>query len=303
MVDVNRSAEMQVFVRVVENGGFAAAGRVSGMTASAVSKLVGRLENRLGARLVHRSTRKMAVTPEGAAFYERAVRILADIAEAERMAGAGEAAAGRVRLSTSASYANAVLFPILPEFLAAYPDVVVDVGVTDDLVDLVEHRVDVAVRAGRLAESRLIARRLGATRMVIVAAPGYLETVSIPSHPNDLRNHNLLGLCKDGTVLPWPFQVDGERVELPVRGNAVTGNGDGLRRLAIAGAGLARLARFTVQTDIAEGRLVPVLEEAVTGDELIFHAVYLGQQAPLPGRVRALLDFLFAHGRIPDPEA
>lgn len=176
-VEANRSGEMEVFVRVVEEGGFSAAARAARMTPSAVSKLVARLEGRLGARLVNRSTRALQLTPEGCAFYERATRILADIEDAERRAGAGEQPVGRIRLNTSASYATHVLAPVLPEFLERHPGVTLDLVQTDAVVDLLAERTDVAVRAGPLKSSRLVARKLGETGMVIVGAPAYLAQI------------------------------------------------------------------------------------------------------------------------------
>ena len=169
-LDVNRSGEMEVFVRVVELGGFSPAARTFRMTPSAVSKLIARLEARLGARLVSRSTRKLQLTPEGCAFYERAARILADLDEAERRAGTGEQATGLIRVNTSASYATHVLVNILADFLALHPGITLDLVQTDLVVDLLAERTDVAVRAGPLKSSSLIARKLGETGMTIVAA-------------------------------------------------------------------------------------------------------------------------------------
>src|SRR5690606_14942561 len=151
----NRSGEMEVFVRVVELGGFSHAARALQMTPSAVSKLIARLEARLGARLLNRSTRQLQLTPEGCAFYERATRILADLEDAERAVGVGEQAVGRVRINTSASYFNHVLAPVLPQFIALYPGVSLDIVQTDAVVDLLAERTDVAIRAGPLKSSSL----------------------------------------------------------------------------------------------------------------------------------------------------
>src|SRR5260370_3605495 len=154
--DVNRSGEMEVFVRVVELGGFSAAGGAARMTRSGVSKLVARLEARLGARLINRSTRKLQLTPEGCAFYERGTRILADLAEAEQAVAASERPTGRVRLNINASFGTHILAPLVPEFRARHPGVTLDIVQTDVVVDLLEERTDVAVRAGPLHTSRLL---------------------------------------------------------------------------------------------------------------------------------------------------
>ncbi|MFY0734324.1 MULTISPECIES: LysR family transcriptional regulator [Aurantimonas] len=297
--DANRFAEMEVFATVVERGGFSAAARVSGMSASAVSKLVARLEARLGTRLVHRTTRRFQLTPEGQGFYERAVGILADLSDAERAAGAGERPAGRVRLNSSASYISHVLAPILPDFLARYPEIGLDIVQTDQVVDLVAERTDIAIRAGPMPSSNLMARKLGQTRMMIVAAPGWVARHGLPRTIADLEAHERLGFGYARAMKGWPLRSDaGEDVTLPTLGRVQINDGEGLRRLALAGVGPARLAAFTIRADIAEGRLVPLLEDANPGDKEAFHAVFIGQSASLPARARALLDFLAEHGQV-----
>jgi DNA-binding transcriptional LysR family regulator len=296
--ETNRSGEMEVFVYVVERGGFSAAARVCHMTPSAVSKLVARLEARLGARLVNRSTRAFQLTPEGCAFYERATRILADMEDAERAAGAGEQPVGRIRLNTSASYANHILAKILPEFLERYPGVTLDLVQTDMVVDLLAERTDVAVRAGPLKSSSLVARKLGDTALIIVASPLYLARFGEPTTIEDLERHNRLGFGYARTVDGWPMRKGAENIVIPAVGRVQASDGEGLRRLALAGVGLARLASFTVREDIAAGRLAPVLEHLNPGDREAFHAIHVGQGGPSPSRVRALLDFLAERGRV-----
>jgi DNA-binding transcriptional LysR family regulator len=296
--EINRSGEMEVFVRVVEQGGFSAAARVCRMTPSAVSKLVARLEARLRTRLVNRSTRAFQLTPEGCAFYERATRILADIEDAERSAGAGEQPVGRIRLNTSASYITHVLARILPEFLRRYPGISLDLVQTDLVVDLLAERTDVAVRAGPLKSSSLVARKLGDTAMVVVGAPAYLARFGEPRTAEDLDAHHRLGFGYVRTVDGWPMEKDGRTIVVPTVGPVQASDGEALRRLALGGVGLARLAGFSVREDLAAGRLVPVLEHLNPGDREAFHAIHVGQGGPLPSRVRALLDFLAERGTI-----
>ncbi|MDP9809583.1 DNA-binding transcriptional LysR family regulator [Rhizobium tibeticum] len=293
--DINRSGEMEVFVRAVELGGFTAAARACRMTPSAVSKLVARLEARLGARLVNRSTRKLHLTPEGSAFYERSVSILADIAEAERYASAGEQAAGPIRINTSASFGHHILAPLVSDFLALHPAITLDISHTDAIVDLGEDRADVAIRAGPLKSSSLIARKLGATRKVIVASPAYLKRFGEPKSLDNLKQHRRIGFSYARSVQGWPLRHDGETVTLPITPGVQVGDGEAMRYMAVSGAGLVRLATFTVRADIEAGRLVPVLEDINPGDIEEFYAVYIGQGGPLPARVRALLDFLAEH--------
>lgn len=296
--EINRSGEMEVFVCVVERGGFSAAARACHMTPSAVSKLIARLETRLGARLVNRSTRAFQLTAEGCAFYERVTRILADITDAERLAGAGEQPVGRIRLNTSPSYATHVLAPILPEFLDRYPGITLDLVQTDKVVDLLAERTDVAVRAGPLKSSSLVARKLGDTPMIVVAAPTYLARFGQPQTIEDVERHNRLGFGYARSVDGWPLRNGAKTIIVPAVGSIQASDGEGLRRLALSGAGLARLAAFTVRDDLAAGRLVPVLEHLNPGDREAFHAIHVGQGGPLPSRVRALLDYLAERGKI-----
>jgi DNA-binding transcriptional LysR family regulator len=296
--EVNRFGEMDVFVRVVDMGGFSAAARTLRMTPSAVSKLMARLETRLGTRLLSRSTRTLQLTPEGTAFYESSLRILADLEEAERGAGAAEQPAGRIRLNTSASYGTHILTPLLPEFLALYPAISLNVVQTDAIVDLYAERTDVAVRAGPLKSSSLMARKLGTTRMVIVASPDYLARHGTPASAAELEAHNRLNFCYRRTVEGWPLKEGNKLVTVPVAGNLQASDGEALRQMAVAGVGITRLAAFTVRDDLAAGRLVPVLEAQNPGDLEDFHAVFSGQGGYLPARVRVLLDFLAERGRV-----
>jgi DNA-binding transcriptional LysR family regulator len=289
---------MQVFARVVDLGGFSPAARDLRMTPSAVSKLVARLEARLGTRLVNRSTRTLQLTAEGCALYERAVRILADIDEAERAAASGERPAGRIRINTSASYGAHALARLIPEFLSRYPQIALDIVHTDQVVDLLADRSDVAVRAGPMRSSSLVARALGESRLRLVAAPGYLARRGTPASAADLERHDRLRFGYARASEGWPLLVDGKRVTIPPAGPIQASDGEALRHLAVAGAGIARLADFTIRADLAAGRLVPVLEALDPGESEAFHAVYVGQGGPLPARVRALLDFLAEHGRI-----
>ena len=296
--EVNRSGEMEVFVQVVARGGFSAAARGVGMTPSAVSKLVARLEARLGTRLINRSTRVFKLTAEGCIFFERATRILADIGDAERITSAGEVPSGRLRLSTSASYATHVLAAILPEFMERYPGITIDIVQSDLVVDLLEDRMDVAVRAGPLKSSSLVARKLGDTAMTIVAAPSYADRRGLPLTIEDLERHDTLGLGYTRAMVGWPMISKGVTILVPVVGRIQASDGEALRKLALGGSGIARLANFTICGDLKAGRLVPVLEEYNSRDREEFHAIHIGQRGPLPSRVRALLDFLAKQGKV-----
>jgi len=290
--EVNRSGEMEVFVRAVELGGFSLAARALRMTPSAISKLVARLERRLGARLINRSTRKLLLTSEGQAFLERAHRVLADLDEAERAVTAGAVPRGLVRVNCNVPFGLHRLLPLVPRFTAAHPEVRLDIALTDQVIDLMDERADVAIRVGSMRPSQLMARKLGQSRMAVVAAPTYLARRGVPQTPYDLDAHNCIAFNFARHVDEWSFVVDGTRVSLPARGDVVASDGEISRRLALAGQGVTRLSLFHIRPDIKAGRLVPMLEAYNPGDVEEVNVVYVGHGGRLPARVRALIDFL-----------
>jgi DNA-binding transcriptional LysR family regulator len=283
---------MEVFVRAVELGGFSLAARALRMTPSAISKLVARLERRLGARLINRSTRKLLLTSEGQAFLERAHRVLADLDEAERAVTAGAVPRGLVRVNCNVPFGLHRLLPLVPRFTAAHPEVRLDIALTDRVIDLMDERADVAIRVGSMRPSQLMARKLGQSRMAVVAAPTYLARRGVPQTPYDLDAHNCIAFNFARHVDEWSFVVDGTRVSLPARGDVVAGDGEISRRLALAGQGVTRLSLFHIRPDIKAGRLVPMLEAYNPGDVEEVNVVYVGHGGRLPARVRALIDFL-----------
>ena len=291
-IETNRSGEMEVFVRAVELGGFSAAARAFRMTPSAVSKLVARLEARLGTRLINRSTRKLQLTSEGCAFYERSVRVLAALDEAERQAGNGTTPRGRVRVNTNIPFGLHCLLPRVPDFRALHPEVSLDIALTDAVIDLLDERADVAIRVGPLRASGLIARKLGQSRMAVVASPAYLERHGTPLTLAELERHQRIGFNFVRARGGWPFLGPGGVKAVPAVGDVQVSDGEAARILALAGAGLARLALFHVGADLAAGRLRAVLEDLNPGDAEDVHAVFLGQGGHLPARVRAFIDFM-----------
>jgi DNA-binding transcriptional LysR family regulator len=293
--DVNRSGELEAFVQIVDRGSFSAAARVLGMTPSAISKLVGRLEARLGVQLLQRSTRKLQLTAEGQLFHERGRRVLADLEEAERSAAVGAEPRGRVAVNASVSFTHHVLVPLLPALLQQHPQLTLDLALTDRVVDLMDERADIAIRWGPLPSSELVARRLGQTAQLIVASPAYLAQHGTPRTPQALEGHRMLDFSYRRRVPGWPLKLQGRTVELlPVRAHLRASDGEALRQMALAGLGLARLSRYHVQADLEAGRLVALLERYNPQDIAPIHAVYLGRVETLPARVRAVLDFLVA---------
>jgi DNA-binding transcriptional LysR family regulator len=293
----HRSGEMAVFVAVAESGSFSAAARRLNLTPSAVSKLVGRIEERLGMPLFSRSTRRLGLTAEGVLYLDRAQRILSDIDEAERLisSGAGTVPRGRLRVSSTVGFGEACLLPLVPHFLARYPQVELDVSLTDTVIDLVDERTDVAIRTGALRDSSLKARKLMAGRRMIVASPDYLAHRGLLEKPQDLIAHNCLRFNFRRGPAEWPFRdpLTDEVYTVAITGNAWGNSGLVLRHYALAGLGLARLGAFHVAQDVADGRLIPVLEMHNAGETEEIHAVYVGHDH-LAVRIRAFIDFLVA---------
>jgi DNA-binding transcriptional LysR family regulator len=288
----NRAGEMMVFVRVVEAGSFSEAARQMHMTPSTVSKLIARLENRLGIRLVERSTRRLALTNEGQFYYERSQTLLADLDETEQqIAEGGAQAEGCVRVSSSVSFGSAALEPVLPAFWAAYPKIVIDLSLSDEVVDLYLDRTDVAIRVGRLPDSNLTARKIGDTRRCIVASPAYLARWGTPKAPEDLVHHNCLGFNFRRANPVWPMREGGRIVERMLSGSLMTNNAETIRRMAIAGVGIGRIAEYHVRGPIARGDLVELLADSAISASDEIHALFRGGQR-VPARVRAFLDFV-----------
>lgn len=287
----NRAGEMMVFVRVVEAGSFSEAARLLLMTPSTVSKLIARLEARLGVRLLERSTRRLVLTGEGQFYYERSQALLAQLDETEQqIAQGGAEAEGLIRVTSSVTFGVAALEPILPDFLAAYPGIVVDLSLSDDVVDLYLDRTDVAIRVGKLQDSNLMARRIGETRRRIVASPDYLARHGTPLTPEDLVRHNCLGFNFRRAKPVWPMREGGRIVERMLSGTLLANNGETLRRMAVAGVGVARIADYHLRAPIARGELVEILPDSDIGETDEIHALFRGAQF-LPARVRAFLDF------------
>lgn len=281
---------MEVFVRVVQEGAFSAAARSLDLTPSAISKLIARLESRLGVRLLMRTTRALTLTEEGEAYYHAALRILQEMNDAEQ-AATGGAVRGRLRVNASIPFGTMYVAPMIPAFLTRHPDVIVDLSLTDDIIDLLAQRADIAIRMGTLPDSGLIARKLGQTRRVVCAAPSYLERKGIPRLPGDLQHHECVTFNFRRTRASWPFRENGRDLEQPVSGNLLVNNGTTARQMTLAGVGISRLGFFHVAADIEAGNLVPLLEKYNPDDYEMIHAVYVGG-GHVPRRVRAFIDHL-----------
>ena len=284
--------DMVAFVRAVDRGGFSAAARDLGLTPSAVSKLVTRLEDRLGVRLLNRTTRRLALTPEGEAYFHRSQRILADIAEAEEEVGRFRAQPrGLLRVNVGTAFGMHQLVPALPDFLARHPEIQVELTLTDRLVDLIEEGADLGIRLGTLADSTLVARRICEVERVVCAAPEYLRKRGTPRKPAELRAHNCLNMANAPALRRWPFAGRDGVEHVEVSGNVSATSADALLALALRGLGVIRLSDVIVGAAIRDGRLVPLLEGVHHSEALPLHAVYPQGRHRSP-RVAAMIDFL-----------
>jgi DNA-binding transcriptional LysR family regulator len=276
---------------VVDLGSFSAAGRALDLTPSAVSRTIDRIEARLGVRLLLRSTRALTLTAEGRSYLQAARRILADLNDAEQQIADQGAPRGRLRVSAAQSHGRLCVVPLLGEFVRLYPHILVDIALTDALVDVAGGEADVAIRFGPLADSGLMARKLGETGRVIVASPDYLARSGTPRAPEDLHRHNCLNFNFRRVEPIWPFRRDGQDFSLKVKGTIEANNGETLGELAAQGVGITRVGSFSVVGEIENGRLVPLLEAYNPGDIEHIHAVFVGG-GNIPARVRVFVDFL-----------
>ncbi|CAO3381525.1 LysR family transcriptional regulator [Azospirillum argentinense] len=282
-----------VFVQVAETRSFVAAGRLLGVSASAVGKSVARLEEKLGVRLFHRSTRSVTLTAEGTLFLERSRRILAEI-EAAELELSQASAAPRGRLRVSLPLVSSLVLPVLGEFMRTYPEIELDLDFTDRMVDVIEEGFDAVVRTGEPADSRLSARRLGSFRLLLVASPDYLARRGTPRTPADLRRHACLHyrFPNSGKLESWALRQAPGEPDLQLPTSMICNNIETRVCFALQGLGIAYLPDFAIREPLADGRLETVLPDHVerTG---VFHVLWPASKHPSP-KVRALVDFLRA---------
>lgn len=289
--DTDRTRELAVFAAVVDHGSFSRAGRVLNLSPSAISRTIDRTEARLGVRLLLRTTRSLSLTAEGQAYLQAARRILKDLDDSEQQIADQGSPRGRLRVSASLSHGRLHVVPLLPEFAARYPHILVDISLTDTITDILGGEADVAVRFGKLPDSNLTARKLGEVKRVVTASPDYLARFGTPTRPEDLLSHNCLHYNFLRAETSWPFLVNGAVEWLPIRGNIEANSGETLGQLAMLGMGIVRLGEFLVDPEIQAGRLIPILQDFNPGDAEEVNAVFVGG-SNTPARVRAFVDFL-----------
>ncbi|MFM9924527.1 LysR family transcriptional regulator [Variovorax sp. H27-G14] len=263
---MDRFDAMQAFARVVETRSFTQAAETLNMSKTSVTQLVQQLEARLRVKLLNRTTRKVNVTADGAAYYERVVRLLGDMDDAETsLSTASAAPRGRLRVDVPSPLARTILVPALPAFHARYPDIQIDMGVSDRMVDLIGERVDCVLRGGELTDPSLMARRVGDLQLGVYAAPSYLARAGMPAHPGALEDthHRIVGFLWSRTGKPFPYAMQRDAERLEVRGRYVFSFDDGNAYLAagLAGLGVLWLPRYMADAHAASGELVPLFED------------------------------------------
>lgn len=288
---MDRFESMHVFCKVVELGSFAAAAERLDMSTSAVSRQVAQLEQVLNARLLNRTTRRISLTENGSAYYERCLQLLADLEEAEEMIASNTTSPrGTLRLTAPISFGASHLAPAIGEFAQHHPDMKFDVSLSDRAVDLIEEGLDLAIRIGSLGGQNLVARRIGRVPALICASPTYLAKHGTPKHPNDLERHNCL-IYAYASNTQWVFQRRNEEpIRAKVQGTITANNGTVLGELAAHDQGITRAPDFILGPLVNSGRLVPILEDWAP-EHLPISAVYPSRKH-LSAKVRRFVEFM-----------
>jgi DNA-binding transcriptional LysR family regulator len=300
---MDQIAAMRAFARIVESGSFSHAAEVLRTPKSTVTKLVQALESHLGTRLLSRTTRRITVTPDGAAYYERASRLLTELEELDgSMAVSQTRPRGRLRVDVSSSLAHLLVIPALPDFFAQYPDIQIDLGVSDRLTDLVGENVDCVLRGGMLDDTSLVARRIAEMRFITCAAPAYLAHHGTPAHPSELADgHRFVGYFKPSATrgTPFVFARDGETIEVAGQYQLAVNESVAYVTACAAGLGIIQAPGFMARAQLASGAVVPVLSEW-SRPGVPLYVVYAPNRH-ISNRLRVFVDWiasLFAHDRL-----
>jgi DNA-binding transcriptional LysR family regulator len=288
---MDRLEAIRLFIRVVESGSFSAAARAAGISQSAASKHIAALEAKLGAQLLLRSSRSLAVTEAGQTFYDGAIRLTEDFAALEALLhGNASGPSGLIRVAVAPVFGRLYVVPRLPKFFELYTGIRVEMLASERIVNLIEDGIDLAIRHGDLADSSLTARRLATNSFVTVATPHYLERHGTPAEPSDLNKHNCIAFSTQWEVRPWLFAMhDGAKVQHQPEGRFRTGDGEQLRAAVLEHLGIAHVPAWLVTPELASGALRAILHKHET-EELAISAVFPGRR--LAAKARVLIDFL-----------
>lgn len=290
---MNKLQAMEVFVQVVDAGSFTRAAEMLQLPKATVSTLVQSLETALSAKLLHRTTRMVTVTTDGAAYYERCIRILSDVRDAEEsLSRTRLSPSGRLRVDMATGLASEILIPALPAFFERYPDILMELGSTDRPVDLIEEGVDCAIRGGDLFDDSLIARRVGVVNFVTAASPDYIARHGMPRHPRELDRHRCVNYfsAKTGKTYDWDFQRGDETIEIPMPGMIALNDSNAYVRAGLAGLGIIQMADYLLEKHVAGGGLVRVLGDWAS-KPLPVHIVY-PQNRHMSAKVRVFVEWV-----------
>lgn len=291
---MNKLQAMEVFVQVVDAGGFTRAAETLQLPKATVSTLVQSLERSLQVKLLNRTTRHVSVTADGAAYYERCLRILNDVRDAEESVSRNRAnPGGRLRVDASTGVANEILIPALPDFFRRYPDILLELGCSDRPVDLIEEGVDCAIRGGQLGDSSLIARRIGVLQFVTCASPGYLARYGRPTHPRDLLEHHRCVnyfSSKTGKTFEWDFARGDERYLIPVPASLAVNDSTAYIKAGLAGLGVMQIGSYSIDPYLRTRQLELLLEDWIS-TPLPMHVVY-PQNRHLSAKVRVFVEWV-----------
>jgi len=287
---MNAFGAIPVFVAVVENDGFSAASRALGISKSAVSKRINQLENHLGVRLLHRTTRKLSLTEAGERYFEHAAQALTAAGQAEdavtELQGEPQ---GKLKISSPMSFGRLHVAPLIPIFTQRYPKILIDLVMDDRNIDLVAEGFDLAIRSGDMPDSTLIARKLAPLRQVLCASPDYIDRYGMPVTPSELSERNCILFSYSGDANEWTLNKDGKAEAVLVSGSYRVNNSEAILVALREGIGIGRLPTFVAGPDLREGNLVRILESYNIPDHT-FYAVFPERQY-LPAKVRVFLDF------------
>ncbi|MFJ2711046.1 LysR substrate-binding domain-containing protein [Pseudomonas sp. NPDC087346] len=299
---MNLLAAIASFIKVVEAGSIVGAAKTLGVSAAAVSQTINRLETHLGVRLLQRTTRSMALTENGAVYYEKVRRIAADLESAQSSITSAESELqGRLSIASTSAFGRHVLAPLIAGFAALHPRLILELSVSNGKINHIQDGVDLSLRIKPQLEDGIVARKIVSLPFIFCAAPAYLQRAGWPQTPEDLQHHACLAFRYplDGRFLRWSFIRDGQRFDAPINATAISDDIDVLAQMAIAGAGITRLAEFVAAPYIKRGQLVPLFETRQSTTHTYFEPMEIyacvQERAALTPKVRAFIDYLTEH--------